>query len=113
MHVQHTVTSEYVHSSAGSWSQRSLCRSLQRAETLLRTFNPGLKWLFQGRQDEEDMERHFVVAYNLVSRSSARLLRLHQAVVTVAPQWQSVGREQTGSPRVSSRDCREAECVIT
>ncbi|KAJ4945679.1 hypothetical protein JOQ06_023358 [Pogonophryne albipinna] len=84
----------------GSWSQRSLSRSLQRAETLLRTFNPGLKWLFQGRQDEEDMERHFVVAHNLVSRSSARLLRLHQAVVTVAPQWQSVGREQTGSPRV-------------
>ncbi|XP_010776898.1 uncharacterized protein [Notothenia coriiceps] len=83
----------------GSWSQRSLSRSLQRAETLLRTFNPGLKWLFQGRQDEEDMERHFVVAHNLVSRSSARLLRLHQAVVTVAPQWQSVGREQTGSHR--------------
>ncbi|KAK5865278.1 hypothetical protein PBY51_016453 [Eleginops maclovinus] len=84
----------------GSWSQRSLTRSLQRAETLLRTFNPGLKWLFQGRQDEEDIERHFVVAHNLVSRSSARLLRLHQVVLTVAPQWQSVGREQTGSPRV-------------
>ncbi|XP_044219292.1 uncharacterized protein ccdc142 isoform X2 [Thunnus albacares] len=86
----------------GSWSQSSISRSLQRAETLLRsTFNPSLKWLFHGRsQDEEEEEGNFVVAHNLVSRSSARLLRLQQALLTVAPQWQLVGRAQTGSPQV-------------
>ncbi|XP_044062200.1 uncharacterized protein ccdc142 isoform X2 [Siniperca chuatsi] len=86
----------------GSWSQRSISRSLQRAETLLRsTFNPSLKWLFHGRsQDEEEEEGNFVVAHNLVSRSSARLLRLQQALLTVAPQWQPVGGAQIGSPQV-------------
>ncbi|XP_078025299.1 uncharacterized protein ccdc142 isoform X2 [Epinephelus lanceolatus] len=86
----------------GSWSQRSISRSLQRAETLLKsTFNPSLKWLFQGRsQDEEEVEGNFVVAHNLVSRSSARLLRLQQALLTVAPQWQPVGSGQMGSPQV-------------
>ena len=94
----------------GSWSQSSISRSLQRAETLLRsTFNPSLKWLFHGRsQDEEEEEGNFVVAHNLVSRSSARLLRLQQALLTVAPQWQLVGRAQTGSPQVGWRDCMEA-----
>ncbi|XP_042349163.1 uncharacterized protein ccdc142 isoform X2 [Plectropomus leopardus] len=86
----------------GSWSQRSISRSLQRAETLLRsTFNPSLRWLFQGRsQDEEEVEGNFVVAHNLVSRSSARLLRLQQALLTVAPQWQPVSRTPMGSPQV-------------
>ncbi|XP_054453519.1 uncharacterized protein ccdc142 isoform X2 [Anoplopoma fimbria] len=86
----------------GSWSQRSISRSLQRAETLLRsTFNPSLKWLFHGRsQDEEEDEGNFVVAHNLVSRSSARLLRLQQALLTVAPQWQPVSGAQRGSPQV-------------
>lgn len=83
-----------------SWSQRSISRSFQRAETLLKsTFNPSLKWLFHGRsQDEAVEEGNFVVAPNLVSRSSARLLRLQHALLTVAPQWQQVG----GSPQVSS-----------
>lgn len=82
-----------------SWSQRSISRSLQRAETLLKsTFNPSLKWLFHGRSQDEAMEEgNFVVAPNLVSRSSARLLRLQHALLTVAPQWQQVG----GSPQVS------------
>ncbi|XP_038555603.1 uncharacterized protein ccdc142 [Micropterus salmoides] len=86
----------------GSWSQRSISRSLQRAETLLRsTFNPSLKWLFHGcSQDEEEEEGNFVVAHNLVSRSSARLLWLQQALLTVAPQWQPVGGAQMGSPQV-------------
>ncbi|TNN58295.1 hypothetical protein EYF80_031478 [Liparis tanakae] len=86
----------------GSWSQRSISSSLQRAESLLRsTFNPGLKWLFHCRgQDEEEDEGHFVVAHNLVSRSSARLLRLQQALLTVAPQWQQVSGAQRGSPQV-------------
>ncbi|XP_056295701.1 uncharacterized protein ccdc142 isoform X2 [Pseudoliparis swirei] len=86
----------------GSWSQRSIASSLQRAESLLRsTFNPSLKWLFHCRgQDEEEDEGHFVVAHNLVSRSSARLLRLQQALLTVAPQWQQVSWAQRGSPQV-------------
>ncbi|XP_035856796.1 uncharacterized protein ccdc142 isoform X2 [Sander lucioperca] len=84
----------------GSWSQSSISRSLQRAETLLRsTFNPSLKWLFHGRSEDEE-EEHFVAAANLVSRSSARLLRLQQALLTVTPQWQLVGGAQTGSHRV-------------
>ncbi|XP_018519992.1 uncharacterized protein ccdc142 isoform X2 [Lates calcarifer] len=80
----------------GSWSQRSISRSLQRAETLLRsTFNPSLKWLFHGcSQDEDAEEGNFVAAHNLVSRSSARLLHLQQALLTVAPQWQPVGGAQ-------------------
>ncbi|KAM8908664.1 uncharacterized protein ccdc142 isoform 2-T3 [Spinachia spinachia] len=86
----------------GSWSQRSLSRSMQRAESLLRsTFNPSLRWLFPGRsQDEEETEGHFVVAHNLVSRSSARLLHLQQALLTVAPQWQPVSWALSGSPQV-------------
>lgn len=92
----------------GSWSQSSISRSLQRAETLLRTtFNPSLKWLFHGRGQDEDTEQgHFVVAHNLVSRSSTHLLRLQQALLTVAPQWQLVNREQMGSPQVRLRECR-------
>lgn len=95
----------------GSWSQRSISRSLHRAETLLRsTFNPSLKWLFHGHspdEEEEEEEGNFVVAHNLVSRSSARLLRLQQALLTVAPQWQPVGVAQT--LQVSPGYCREAE----
>ncbi|KAI3352108.1 hypothetical protein L3Q82_020920 [Scortum barcoo] len=89
----------------GSWSQKSISRSLQRAETLLRsTFNPSLKWLFHGRsQDEVEEEGNFVVAHNLVSRSSARLLRLQQALLTVAPQWQTVGGAQMGSTQVCAK----------
>ncbi|XP_055368219.1 uncharacterized protein ccdc142 isoform X2 [Betta splendens] len=78
--------------SNGSCSQRSISRSLQRAETLLKsTFNPNLKWLFHSRSQDEDMkEENFVVAPNLVSRSSARLLHLQHALLTVASQWQHV-----------------------
>ncbi|XP_068450729.1 uncharacterized protein ccdc142 isoform X2 [Clinocottus analis] len=85
----------------GSWSQRSISRSLQRAESLLRsTFNPSLKWLFHCRsQDEEEVEGNFVVAHNLVSQSSARLLRLQRALLTVAPQWQQVSWAQKGPPQ--------------
>nr|XP_004566688.2 coiled-coil domain-containing protein 142 isoform X1 [Maylandia zebra]XP_012778857.2 coiled-coil domain-containing protein 142 isoform X1 [Maylandia zebra] len=61
-----------------------------QAEVLIRSsFNPSLKWLFWGHgQDQE--EKNFVVAHNLVSRSSERLLRLQQALLSVAPQWQLV-----------------------
>uniref|UniRef100_A0A3B4T4F2 Coiled-coil domain containing 142 n=1 Tax=Seriola dumerili TaxID=41447 RepID=A0A3B4T4F2_SERDU len=95
----------------GSWSQSSISRSLQRAETLLRTtFNPSLKWLFHSRSQDEDAEEgHFVVAHNLVSRSSARLLRLQQALLTVAPQWQLVGGAQVGSPQVCVKGIPERE----
>ncbi|KAM9375972.1 uncharacterized protein ccdc142 isoform 2-T3 [Pholidichthys leucotaenia] len=82
--------------SNGSRSQKSISRSLQRAETLLRTFNPGLRWLFQGlsQDEDQDQEDHMVVAHNLVSRSSSRLLRVQQTVLTVAPRWVLVGGSQ-------------------
>uniref|UniRef100_A0A672Z2Q9 Coiled-coil protein 142 C-terminal domain-containing protein n=1 Tax=Sphaeramia orbicularis TaxID=375764 RepID=A0A672Z2Q9_9TELE len=84
----------------------SISRSLQRAETLLRsTFNPSLKWLFHSRslEDCEDQqeEGNFVAACNLVSRSSAPLLRLQQVVVNVAPQWHLLNRTCTGAPQVT------------
>ncbi|XP_034545551.1 uncharacterized protein ccdc142 isoform X2 [Notolabrus celidotus] len=79
----------------GSWSQRSISRSLQRAEMLLRsTLNPSLRWLFHVRnqdEEEEEEEGNFVLAHNLVSRSSARLLRLQQVLLTLGPQWLPVG----------------------
>ncbi|XP_039976173.1 uncharacterized protein LOC120785482 isoform X2 [Xiphias gladius] len=86
----------------GSWSHRSIRESLQRAETLLRsTLNPSLNSLFHGRSQDEDAEEgNFVVAHNLVSRSSARLLRLQQALLTVAPKWQPLGGAQLGSSQV-------------
>lgn len=93
---------------SGSWSQNSISRSLQRAEMLLRsTFNPGLRWLFHARsQDEEEEEEgNFVLAHNLVSRSSARLLRLQHALLTVAPQWLPVSR--AGSTQVSQSRRKE------
>uniref|UniRef100_A0A672GZC2 Coiled-coil protein 142 C-terminal domain-containing protein n=1 Tax=Salarias fasciatus TaxID=181472 RepID=A0A672GZC2_SALFA len=62
-------------------SQRSLSRSLQRAEVLLRsTFHPSLRWLFRSHSQDEE-EGHFVAAHNLVSRSSTRLLRLVSSVL--------------------------------
>lgn len=67
-----------------------------------------MKWLFHGPgQDEEEEEGNFVVAYNLASRSSARLLRLQQALLTVAPQWQLVGGVPMGAPQVSSWDAED------
>ncbi|XP_074529440.1 uncharacterized protein ccdc142 isoform X2 [Halichoeres trimaculatus] len=68
------------------------------------TFNPGLRWLFHVRsqdEEEEEEEGNFVLAHNLVSRSSARLLRLQHALLTVAPQWLPVGG--TGSTQVCVR----------
>ncbi|XP_053735235.1 uncharacterized protein ccdc142 isoform X2 [Synchiropus splendidus] len=86
----------------GSWSNSSISRSLQRAETLLKsTLNPGLKWLFQARTDnEEEEERNLVVAHNLVSRSSARLQRLQQALLTITAQWKQVPCTECGSLQV-------------
>uniref|UniRef100_A0A665V5E3 Coiled-coil protein 142 C-terminal domain-containing protein n=1 Tax=Echeneis naucrates TaxID=173247 RepID=A0A665V5E3_ECHNA len=71
---------------AGSGSQGCIFRSLQQAETLISTtFNPSLRWLFHNRgQDQEAEEEHFVVVHDLVSQSSARLLRLQQALMTVS-----------------------------
>ncbi|KAM4555711.1 uncharacterized protein ccdc142 isoform 2-T2 [Odontesthes bonariensis] len=87
-------------STNGNWSQRSISRSLLRAESLFRsTFNPSLKWLFHDHSQDEE-ENNFVVAHNLVSRSSARLQRLQQSLLAVACQWQLVGGAQMGSPQV-------------
>ncbi|XP_030002127.1 uncharacterized protein ccdc142 isoform X2 [Sphaeramia orbicularis] len=103
--------------SNGSWSQRSISRSLQRAETLLRsTFNPSLKWLFHSRslEDCEDQqeEGNFVAACNLVSRSSAPLLRLQQVVVNVAPQWHLLNRTCTGAPQVCVRSVAAEDAFV-
>ncbi|XP_027888148.1 uncharacterized protein ccdc142 isoform X3 [Xiphophorus couchianus] len=74
-----------------------MSRSLQRAEILFRsTFNPSLKCLFHvPSQDEE--EENLVVAHNLVSRSSARLQRMQQHLLTVVLQGPPVGGGQMGS----------------
>ncbi|XP_054872346.1 coiled-coil domain-containing protein 142 isoform X4 [Amphiprion ocellaris] len=83
----------------GYMSQSSISYSLQRAEVLFKnTFNPSLKWLFHGHSEDEE-EENFVVAYNLVSRSSARLLRLQQTLLIMSPQWQLVGEAQMTSPQ--------------
>lgn len=84
---------------AGRRSQSSLCRSLQRAELLLRnTFSPSLKWLLH--DPSQDEEENFILAHNLVSRSSVRLQRLQLTLLTLAPQWQLVGGAQMGPPQV-------------
>lgn len=79
-----------------------MSRSLQRAEILFRsTFNPSLKCLFHvPSQDEE--EENLVVAHNLVSRSSARLQRMQQHLLTVVLQGPPVGGGQMRSLPVSS-----------
>nr|XP_057919881.1 uncharacterized protein ccdc142 [Doryrhamphus excisus]XP_057919882.1 uncharacterized protein ccdc142 [Doryrhamphus excisus] len=73
----------------GSWSQRTISRLLRS------TFNPRMRWLFPGQSqddsEEEEEEGNLVKAYNLVSRSSARLVRLQHALLSVAMQWQHVG----------------------
>ncbi|RVE67585.1 hypothetical protein OJAV_G00104290 [Oryzias javanicus] len=89
-------------SPAGCRSQSSLCRSLQRAELLLRnTFSPSLKWLLH--DPSQDEEENFVLAHNLVSRSSVRLQRLQLTLLTLAPQWQLVGGAQMGPPQACGR----------
>ncbi|XP_078810053.1 coiled-coil domain-containing protein 142 isoform X3 [Oryzias latipes] len=89
-------------STAGRRPQSSLCRSLQKAELLLRnTFSPSLKWLLH--DPSQDEEENFVLAHNLVSRSSVRLQRLQVALLTLAPQWQLVGGAQMGPPQACGR----------
>ncbi|XP_061643729.1 uncharacterized protein ccdc142 isoform X2 [Phyllopteryx taeniolatus] len=83
----------------GPWSQRTISRLLRN------TLNPPMKWLLPGHSqddygEEGEEERNFVVACNLVSRSSARILRLQQALLRVSVQWQHVGGAQMGSPKV-------------
>lgn len=92
-------------SRSGCWLQMFMSRSLQQAEVLIRSsFNPSLKWLFRGHgQDQE--EKNFVVAHNLVSRSSERLLRLQQALLSVAPQWQLVGSARLSQVNLYSLQC--------
>ncbi|KAM3612817.1 uncharacterized protein V6R79_015142 [Siganus canaliculatus] len=104
---QQTSGTERPRWSAGLTAADSMSqRSLQRAETLLKsTLNPSLKWLFYGHsqdeeEEEEEEEGNFVVAYNLASRSSARLLHLQQALLTPAPQWHMYSEAPMGSVQV-------------
>lgn len=90
---------------------------MQRAETLLRsTLNPSLKWLFHSRslEDGEDQQEEgsFVAACNLVSRSSAPLLRLQQVLINVAPQWHLINRTYTGAPQVCVRSVGAEDAFV-
>ncbi|XP_077389063.1 uncharacterized protein ccdc142 [Festucalex cinctus] len=82
----------------GSWSQRTISRLVRS------TLNPRMKWLLPGHshEDEEEAEEegNFVVACNLVSRSSTRILRLQHALLSVSVQWQHVSGTQMGSPKI-------------
>ncbi|XP_061129236.1 uncharacterized protein ccdc142 isoform X3 [Syngnathus typhle] len=80
----------------GSWSQRTICHLLRS------TFNPRMKWLLpdHSQDDYEGGEENFVVACNLVSRSSARILRLQHVLTSVSMQWQPFSGAQMGSPKI-------------
>ncbi|XP_061692044.1 uncharacterized protein ccdc142 isoform X3 [Syngnathoides biaculeatus] len=85
--------------SNGSWSQRTISRFLKN------TLNPRMKWLLPGHsqddcEEEGEEERNFVVACNLVSRSSARILRLQRALLCMSVRWQDVGGAQMSSPKL-------------
>ncbi|CAL8356874.1 unnamed protein product [Merluccius merluccius] len=101
----------------GAWPQSSISRSLQRAEALLRTtFNPSLKWLLRRNSQEkesgeEEEEGSFVAAHNLVSRSSARVLRLQQGMLCMAPQRPLV-RESKALLQVCVKGSSQEGCVI-
>ncbi|XP_051914877.1 uncharacterized protein ccdc142 [Hippocampus zosterae] len=83
----------------GSWSQRTISRLLKS------TLNPRMKWLLPGHsqddyEDEGEEEGNFVVACNLVSRSSVRILRLQNALLSMSMQWQHVSGAQMGYPKI-------------
>ncbi|KAM6924022.1 glycerophosphocholine cholinephosphodiesterase ENPP6 [Xenentodon cancila] len=106
----YTVTDDL--SISGNWSQSSICHSWQRAELLLRsTLNPGLRWLLHDQSQSEE-EDNFVAAHNLVSRSSIRLQRLQQSLLTLAVQWQLVGGAQAGSPKACVKGLQDEGDVI-
>lgn len=80
--------------SPGPRPQSSISRSLQHAEELLwTTFNPSLKWLLNRQQEkglgeeeeEEKEEGGFRSTHNLMFCSSARILRLQQGMLCMAP----------------------------
>uniref|UniRef100_A0A3Q2Y1N9 Coiled-coil protein 142 C-terminal domain-containing protein n=1 Tax=Hippocampus comes TaxID=109280 RepID=A0A3Q2Y1N9_HIPCM len=84
---------------SGSWSQRTISRLLRS------TLNPRMKWLLPGHsqddyEDEGEEEGNFVVACNLVSRSSVRILRLQNALLSMSMQWQHVSGAQMGYPKI-------------
>ncbi|XP_057705976.1 uncharacterized protein ccdc142 isoform X2 [Corythoichthys intestinalis] len=64
-----------------------------------------MNWLLPGHsqddnEEEGEEEGNFVVACNLVSRSSAHLLRLQQALLSVSDQRQHVGGAAIGTPKM-------------
>ncbi|XP_061901355.1 uncharacterized protein ccdc142 isoform X5 [Entelurus aequoreus] len=85
------------HNTNGSWSHRTISRLLQS------TFNPRMRWLFDySEEDEEEEEENLVMAYNLVSRSSVRLLRLQQVLLSVPMLWQHVSASSKVCVKVCS-----------
>ncbi|KAJ8367652.1 hypothetical protein AAFF_G00313820 [Aldrovandia affinis] len=72
--------------------QSSLCRSLQRAEAVLRTrLNPGLRWLLKHKHEDVGSDPE-----GLPSRSARRLRRLEQCMLGAGGQWQAL-RECPGA----------------
>ncbi|XP_066504576.1 uncharacterized protein ccdc142 [Hoplias malabaricus] len=66
-------------------------KSIQKAEALFRIrFNPSLKWLLRQKSDgggwDYENEDNFVACQNLTSRSSMRILRLEQNLLSLSSQ---------------------------
>ncbi|XP_072520100.1 uncharacterized protein ccdc142 [Salminus brasiliensis] len=71
--------------------QGPFTKSLQKAEALFRIrFNPSLKWLLRQKSDgscwDYESEDNFVACQNLTSRSSMRLQRLEQNLLSLSSQ---------------------------
>ncbi|XP_036425233.1 uncharacterized protein ccdc142 [Colossoma macropomum] len=75
----------------GSRSHSPFTKSLQKAEALFRIrFNPSLKWLLRQKSEgscwDYENEDNFVACQNLTSRSSMRLQRLEQNLLSLSSQ---------------------------
>ncbi|KAI4887896.1 hypothetical protein NFI96_012472 [Prochilodus magdalenae] len=74
----------------GSRYQSPFTKSLQKAEALFRIrFNPSLKWLLRQKSEgcwDYENEDNFVACQNLTSRSSIRLQRLEQNLLSLSSQ---------------------------
>ncbi|XP_036407391.1 uncharacterized protein ccdc142 isoform X1 [Megalops cyprinoides] len=91
--------------------QSSFSRSLQKAESLLRTrLNPGLRWLLKQKSDDSgedpESEGSFVACQNLTSRSSRRLQRLEQCMLGLSQHSQVLREPGAAVPRA----CIGAPC---
>ncbi|KAJ3605592.1 hypothetical protein NHX12_027637 [Muraenolepis orangiensis] len=94
----------------GPWPPSSMSRSLQRAEALPRTTaNPSLKWILHSQ--EKEAEGSFVATRHLVSRSSARFLRLQRGMLGIASQRPLV-RESEARLQMCAKGSSQEGCVV-